>query len=180
MVNTAYTNSFVRTHGETPCRSKVETSTGQSPNSLEVIVQGQHPNKGPNLGHSVVFFFFGIFSPHHHEFIQPHDGSITQWVFSFLPLQPSRISSMDSHPATGRACGSPHLVGFFLFTTNHTNLHGSTRGGLLEDHPPWAKSLILTVHGLGLSPERHTYGSESVPIVQGLVYDLNVYKTHRE
>jgi len=46
--------------------------------------------------------------------------------------------------------------------------------------PPWSESLILTVHGLGLSPPRHTYGSESVPIVQGPVYDLNVYKTHGE
>ena len=67
--------------------------------------------------------------------IQTHDDSITQWVFPFLPLQPSRILSTDSHPTTDRDCGSPHLVGFCLFTTNHTNLNGSTRGGLLSDHP---------------------------------------------
>jgi len=42
------------------------------------------------------------------------------------------------------------------------------------------KSLILTVPGLRLSPQQHTYGSESVSIVQGLVYNLNVYKTHGE
>ena len=83
-VNTGYTNSFVRTQGETPCLSKVETSTGQSPKSLEVIVQGQHPNKGPNLGHSVDFFFFGNFLPPYffghcpQVSIQPHDGFITQ------------------------------------------------------------------------------------------------------
>ena len=70
--------------------------------------------------------------------------------------------------------------GFLFFTTNHTNLNGSTRWGSPFRPPPWAKSLILTVLGLGLSPQRHTYGSESVPIVQGLVYDLNVYKTHGE
>ena len=52
------------------------------------------------------------------------------------------------------------------------------KGGSPSRVPPWAKSLILTVPGLGLSPQRHAYGSESVPIVQGLVYDLNVYKTH--
>jgi len=27
---------------------------------------------------------------------------------------------MDSHPATDRDCGSPHIVGFSFFTTNHT------------------------------------------------------------
>jgi len=72
--------------------------------------------------------------------IQPHDGFITQWVFIFLPLQPSRILSMDSHPA----------LGFFPFTTNHTNLNGSTRWGSPFRPPPWAQSLILTVHGLQL------------------------------
>ena len=85
-VNTGYTNSFVRTHGDTPCLSKVETSTGQSPNSLEVIVQGQHPNKGPNRGHSVGFFlpwnfFYTTTNSSNHTMaglqIQRHDGSIT-------------------------------------------------------------------------------------------------------
>ena len=38
----------------------------------------------------------------------------------------------------------------------------------------------ITAPGLGLSPQRHTYGSKSVSIVQGLVQDLNVYKTHGE
>jgi len=85
--------------------------------------------------------------------IQPHDGFITQWVFPFLPLQPSRILSMDSHLATGRDYGSPHIVGFFFFTTNHTNLNGSTRWGSPFRPPPWAQSLILTVHGLGLFPQ---------------------------
>jgi len=91
-VNTGYTNSLVRTHGATPCLSKVENSTGQSSNSLKVIVQGQHPNKGPHLGHSVGFFFFGNFfhtTTNSSNYtmaglqIQPHDGSITQWVISF-------------------------------------------------------------------------------------------------
>ena len=63
---------------------------------------------------------------------------------------------------------------FLIFTTNHTNLNGSTRGGLLPEHPHGQKSLILTVPGLGLNPQRPTYGSEFVTIVQGLVYDLNV------
>ena len=67
--------------------------------------------------------------------IQPHDGSTTQWVFSFWPLHPSRILSTDSHPSTDRDCRSPHLVGFSFLTTNHTNLNGSTRGGVLSDHP---------------------------------------------
>ena len=62
-VNTGYTKSLVRTQGETPWLSKVETSMGQSPTSFEVIVQGQHPNKGSNLGHPVGFFFCRKFLP---------------------------------------------------------------------------------------------------------------------
>jgi len=100
-------------------------------------------NTGSNLGHPVSFFLlsriFTTANSSNHTMagfqIQPHDGSITQWVFPFVPLQLSRILSTDSHPATGRDCGSPHLVGFFFFTTNHTNLNGSTRGGLFSDHP---------------------------------------------
>ena len=145
-VNTGHTNYFVWTHGETPWLSKVGTSTGQSPNSLEVIVQGQQPNKGPNLGHSVGFSYFEIFFSHHHEFIQPHNGWITnpatRWLhhtvgFFFLTTTTFKDHglSTDSHPATCRDCGSPHLVGFSFFTTNHTNLNGSTREGLLSDHP---------------------------------------------
>jgi len=94
-VNTGHTNYFVWTHGETPWLSKVGTSTGQSPNSLEVIVQGQQPNKGPNLGHSVGFSYFEIFFSHHHEFIQPHNGWITNPATRWLH----------------------HTVGFFFFTT---------------------------------------------------------------
>jgi len=148
----------VRTHGETQCLSKVETSTGQSPNSFDVIVQGQHPNTGPNLGHPVVFFFCRIFSPLHsfgycpRVSIQLLDGFITQWVFSFLPLQLPRILSTDSHSATGRDYGSPNIVGFSFFTTNHATLNGSIRWGSPLRPPPWAQSLILTVHGLGLIP----------------------------
>jgi len=111
-----------------------------------------------------------------HDGNPPHDGFITQWVFPFLPLQPSRILSTDSHPATDRDCGSPHIVGFSFFTTNHTNLNGSTRWGSPFRPPPQAQSLILTVHGLGLIPQRHTHGSEFLPLVQRLVQELNVYK----
>jgi len=105
---------------------------------------------------------------------QPHDGFITQWVLSFLPLQLWRILSTDSHPATSREYGSPHIVGFFFLTTNHTTLNGSTRWGSPLRPPPWAQSLVLTV----VDSSRHTHGSASSPTVQGLVQDLNVYKPH--
>ena len=64
---------------------------------------------------------------------------------------------------------------FFLFYHEPYQPQRINKGGSPFRPPPWAKSLILTVPGLGLSPQRHTYGSESVPIVQGLVQDLNVY-----
>jgi len=82
--------------------------------------------------------------------------------------------STDSHPASPETAGVLISWDFFFFNTNHTNLNGSTRGGLLSDHPHGQNHS----HSLGLSPQRHNYGSESVPIVQGLVQDLNVYKTH--
>jgi len=53
------------------------------------------PNAGSNLGHPVGFLFilsriFTTANSSNHTMvglqIQPHDGSITQWVFSFLPL----------------------------------------------------------------------------------------------
>jgi len=123
------------------------------------------PNKGSNLGHPVGLFLlsriFTTANSSNHTMvssqIQSHDGFITQWIFSFLPLQPSRILSMDSHPVTDRDCGSPHIVGFSFFATNHTNLNGSTRWGSPFRPPPWAQSLIFTVHGLGLIPQRHTH-----------------------
>jgi len=133
------------------------------------------PNKGSNLRHPVGFSFCRKFLRPQFFGYCPRRKSIQTMssshsgFFSFLPLQPSRILSTDSHPATDRDCGSLHIVGFFFFTTNHTNLNGSTRLGSPFRPPPLAQSLILTVHGLGLIPQRHTHGSESLPIVQGLV-----------
>jgi len=63
-----------------------------------------------------------------------------------------RILSMDSHPVSSRDYGSPHIVGFSFFTTDHTNFNGSTRWGSPLRPPPWVQPLILTVHRLGLIP----------------------------
>jgi len=121
-VNTGYTNSFVRTHGETQFLSKVETSTGQSPDSLEIIVQGQHPNKGPNLGHSVGFFtfFFGNF------FTPPRIHLTTLW-----PDYKSRHTMAPSHS------------GFFLFY--HYNLQGSCLRTVIQPLAETAGLLISWV-----------------------------------
>ena len=54
------------------------------------------------------------------------------------------------------------------------------QGGVSFQTTPMGKITHTHSPRLGLSPQQHTYGSESVPIVQGLVYDLNVYKTHGE
>jgi len=73
-----------------------------------------------------------------------------------------------------RWCSSTHII-----MTRHVEINNQSRGtnyfskteiiwGDAHHIPPWAKSLVLTVPGLGLSPQQHTYGSESVPIVQGL------------
>ena len=66
--------------------------------------------------------------------------------------------------------------GFFFISPRTSPTSTDRQGGVsFQRTPPWAKSLILTLPGLRVSTQRHTYGSESVPIVQGLVYDLNVY-----
>jgi len=91
----------------------------------------------------ILWVFDSVQNIYHREFIQPHDGWITnpttRWFhhtvgFSFFTTLNFKILSTDSHPTNGRDCGSPHLVGFFYFTTNHTNLNISTKGGLLSDH----------------------------------------------
>ena len=58
--------------------------------------------------------------------------------------------STDSHPATGRDCGSPYVVGFSLFYHEPYQPQRINKGGSPFRPPPWAKSLILTVPGLGL------------------------------
>ena len=109
--------------------------------------------------------------------IQPHDGFITQWVFIFLPLQPSRILSMDSHPALAETTG---LLTSWVFSFLPRTIPTSTDqqgGGLLSDHPHGHNHYTHSPR-TGVDSSRHTHGSESSPIVQGLVQDLNVYKTH--
>ena len=145
------------------------------------------PNTGSNLGHPVGFLFCPEFLPPQihpttrwldykssHTMVPSHSGF---FLFNHYNLQGSCLRTV-MQPLVETAGLLISWVFLFL-TTNHTNLNGSTRGGLLSDHPH-GQNHSLTVPGLGLSPQRHTYGSESVPIVQGLVYDLNVYKTHGE
>ena len=109
--------------------------------------------------------------------IQPHDGFITQWVFVFLPLQPSRILSTDSHPALAETTG---LLISWVFSFLPRTIPTSTDqqgGGLLSDHPHGHNHYTHSPR-TGVDSSRHTHGSESSPLVQGLVQDLNVYKTH--
>ena len=60
--------------------------------------------------------------------------------------------STGSHPVTGRDCGSPYLVVFSLFYHEPYQPPRINKGGSPFRPPPSAKSLILTVLGLGLSP----------------------------
>jgi len=73
--------------------------------------------------------------------------------------------STDSHPATGRDYGSPHIVGFFFFTTNHTNRNDqllNTEGFSFEATP---MNTIIHTHSsqTGVEFSRHTQRSESWP-----------------
>ena len=81
------------------CHTTVVTPTKMECSAMIIINKGPNkgllfePNTGSNLGHPVGFLFCPEFLPpqiHPTTMaglqIQPHDGSITQWVFSFLPL----------------------------------------------------------------------------------------------
>jgi len=145
------------------------------------------PNTGSNLGHPVGF----LFCP---EFLPPQIHLTTRWLdyksshmmapshsgfflFYHYNLQGSCLRTVIQ-PLVETA----GLLISWIFSFYPRTIPTSTdqQGGSPFKPPPWAKSLTLTVHGLGLSPQRHTHGSKSLPIVQGLVQDLNVYKTHGE
>jgi len=140
--------------------------------------------KGQTL--DILWVFSSVKNFYHHNFLDTVHGRKSShlmasshsgfFLFYHYNLQGSCLQTVIQPHY--RDCGSPHIVGFAFLTTNHTNLNGSTRWGSPIRPPSWAESLILTVHRLGLIPQRHTHGSESLPIVQGLVQDLNVYKTH--
>ena len=148
-------------------------------------------NTGSTLGHPVGF----LFCP---EFLPPQIHPTTRWLDykSSHTMAPSHVGffffitttfkdlvygQSSSHWQRLRVSSSR---GFFLFYHEPYQPQRINKGGSPFRPPPWAKSLILTVHRLGLSPQtfklRHTHGSESLSIVQGLVQDLNVYKTHGE
>jgi len=149
-----------------------------------------YPNTGSNLGHPVGF----LFCP---EFLPPQIHPTTRWLdhksshtmapshsgvflFYHYNLQGSCLQTVIQ-PLAETAGLLISWVFPFLPQTIPTSTDQQGRVSFKRVRPPpWAKLLILTVHGLGLSPQRHTHGSESLPIVQGLVQDLNVYKTHGE
>ena len=141
------------------CHTTVVTPTKMECSAMIMIDKG--PNKGPNLGHSVGFSYFEIFFSHHHEFIQPHDGWITnpatRWLhhtvgfffFTTITFQDLVYGQSFTHWQNLRV---PSSRGFFLFYHEPCQPQRTNKGGSPFRSPPWAKSLILTVHGLGLSP----------------------------
>jgi len=164
------------------CHTTVVTSTKMECSAMIIIDKGPNkgllfePNIGSNLGHPVGFLFCPEFLPPQihpttrwldyksgHTMVPSHSGF---FLFYHYNLQGSCLRTVIQ-PLVETAGLLISWV-FLFYTTNHTSLNGSTRGGPFRP-TPWAKSLILTVPGLGLSPQRHIYGSESVPIVQGLV-----------
>jgi len=114
--------------------------------------------------------------------IQPHDVPSHSgfFLFNHYNLQGSCIRTVIQ-PLVETAGLLISWVFPFLPRTIPTST--DWQGGVSFQTTPMGK--ITHIHSTrtgvrGLSPQRHTYGSESVSIVQGLVYDLNVYKTHGE
>jgi len=173
--------------GFQPLRPKCHT-TVVTPTKMEccamIII-----DKGPNKGLLFERVFYSVQNFYHRKSIQPHDGwitnPVTRWFhhtvgfFFFTTITFKDLVYVQSSSLWYRLLVSLSR-GFFLFYHEPYQPQRINKGGSPFRPPPWAKSLILTVPGLGLSPQRHTYGSESVSMVQGLVYDLNVYKTHGE
>jgi len=137
----------------------------------------------------ILWVYYSVQNFYHRKFIQPHCGWIKNPVarclhhtggFSFFTTTTFKdlvYGQSSSHWQRLRVSSSR---GFFLFYHEPYQPQQINKGGFPFRPPPWAKLLILTVYGLDLSPQRHTHGSESLLIVQGLVQDLNVYNTHGE
>jgi len=145
------------------------------------------PNTGSNLGHPVGFLFCPEFLPlqihpttrwldykSSHTMAPSHSGF---FLFNHYNLQGSCLRTVIQ---TLVETAGLLISWVFLFYHESYQPQRITKGGFSFRPPPWAQFLTLTFHGLGLSPQRHTHGSESLPIVQGLVQDLNVYKPHGE
>ena len=117
-------------------------------------------------------FFYSVKNFSQRNLTQPHDGWITnpptRWFhhtvgFSFFyhyTFQGFCLRTLIQ--PLEKTTGLLNSWVFPFVTTNLTNLNGSTRGGILPEHPHGRKSLILTLPGLRVSIQRHTYGSESV------------------
>ena len=88
---------------------------------------------------------YSIQNFYYHKFIQPQDVWITnpatRWLhhtvgfpfFYHYKFQGSCLRTVIQPLA--ETAGLLISWVFFFFSTNHTNLNGSTRGGLLSDHP---------------------------------------------
>jgi len=102
--------------------------------------------KGQTLDILWVFPSVEIF--YHRNFVDTFHGGnpATWWLhhkvgFDFFTTTTFKDLVYGQSSSTGRDYGSPHIVDFFFFTTNHTNLNGSIRWGSPFRPPPWAQSL---------------------------------------
>jgi len=141
------------------------------------------PNTGSILGHPVGF----MFCP---EFFPPQIHPTTRWLdykFNHTMVPSHRGFFLCYHYNLQGSClrtvvqplvetaGLLISWGFLFYHEPYQPQRINKRGSPFRP-PPWAQSLILTVHRLGLSPQRHTHRSESQSIVQGLVQDLMTTK----
>ena len=131
------------------CHTTVVTPTKMECSAMIIIDKGPNkgllfePNTGSNLGHPVGFLFCPEFLPpqihpttrwldykSNHTMVPSHCGF---FLFYHYNLQGSCLRTVIQ-PLVETAGLLISWV-FLFFTTNHTNLNGSTRGGLLSDHP---------------------------------------------
>jgi len=109
--------------------------------------------------------------------IQSHDVFITRWGFLFFYHYNFQGSCLRTVIQPLVVTTGLLICGFFLF--NHEPYHPQriNKVGVSSEITPMATITYTHSPRTGVDSSRHTHGSASSPIVQGLVQDLNVYKT---
>ena len=120
------------------CHTTVVTPTKMECSAMIIIILAKYMVKPWTSGG----FFYSVQNFYHRKFIQPHDGwitnPVTRWfhhTVGFFFVTTITFKDLVYGQSSVETAGLLISWVFLFLTTNHTNLNGSTRGGLLSDHP---------------------------------------------
>ena len=139
--------------------------------------------KGQTL--DILWVLSSVQNFHHRKFLHTvHDGnSATRWLhhtvdFFFLTTTTFKNLVYGQSSSYWQRLQVSSYRGFFYFNHEPYQPHRIINVGV--SFQTTSMGTITYAHSplTGVDSSRHAHGSESSPIVQGLVQDLNVYKTH--